>query len=199
MPKGRKGVTNPAVRRPMPAKEDAIVGDCLVFINSKVTKRKNSPRLYPTDADTIRYLKHAYAMGETAAVDILKQAKAINAARVTAMLPTLPNNVISELQENIAEARRSGDLATAGRCLIALGRFCGLDGPQINPEQQVRQLSDAALEAALEASIARKMELMSDDAFDDLRRRREVKRLAEAKPAAPAPEGDPIEAASTQR
>ena len=37
------------------------------------------------------------------------------------------------------------------------------------------------------------------DAFDDLRRRREVKRLAEAKPATPVPEGEPIEAASTQR
>ena len=61
MPKGKKGVTNPAVRRAMPAKEDAIVGDCLVFINSKITKRKNSPRLYPTNEDTIRYLRHAYA------------------------------------------------------------------------------------------------------------------------------------------
>ena len=193
MPKGKKGVTNPAVRRAMPAKEDAIVGDCLVFINSKITKRKNSPRLYPTNEDTIRYLRHAYAMTESDAVEVLRKAKLVNAERVTALMPTLPMNVISELQENVAEARRSGDLATAGRCLIALGRFCGLDGPQANPEQQVRQLSDAALEAALEASIARKLELMSDDAFDDLRRRREMKRLTEAKPAGAEPPMQPIE------
>lgn len=156
-----------------------MVADCRVFIQAK----KKGVRTYPTDHETVVYLRNAYNLSESIAFRILKAAKDANAEMINAMMPTLGANTIADLREIQQEARRSGDLGTAGRIGIALGRFCGLDGPQANPEQQVRQLSDAALEAALEASIARKLETMPEDAFADMVRRREAARLAGAKQA----------------
>lgn len=194
MPRVKPAQVTPASnRKSMPANEDAMVADCQIYIQCK----KKGVRLYPTDHDTITYLINTYRLTYYTAVGVLKAAKAKNAELINALMPTLGQNTIADLREIQQEARRIGDLGTAGRIGIALGRFCGLDGPQSNPEAQVRQLSDAALEAALEASIARKLESMPDDQLSDLMKRREQKRLAGAKPAALEPQ-DVIEAGGTE-
>lgn len=165
-------------RLPKGLSEKAMVEHVLAFIQSK----KRGVRVYPTDFETTTWIMKTFDVEVRLAQVALRGAYAAIADRVNSMLPLLGSNVVSQLQETIAEAGRVGDLATKGRCLIALGRFAGLDSQQNSPEQQVRQLSDAALEAALEASIARKLESMPEDAFEDLMRRREAKRLAGARP-----------------
>ena len=178
--------------RVLQVSETVMVEDCSVFLQKKTGKNA-----FPGDYAVVKYLMDKYGCRNSVAVAVLRGAKLAIAERVNALMPTLGPNVISELQETVQEAKRVGDLATAGRCLIALGRFAGLDQPQQSPEQQVRQLSDAALEAALEASIARKLESMPDDQLDDLMKRREAKRLAGAKQATLAP-SPMVEAESTE-
>lgn len=169
-----------ADRRRIPANEGVMIEDALTKMGIK--KGRGA---YPTDTDVLRGLVRTWKIDYSLALLVLQRAKEQIAARVTALSSTMGQNVIAELQENIQEARRVGDLATAGRCLIALGRFAGLDQPQVTADQQVKQLSDAALEAALKASLANKLEGMSEDEFEELRRRREEKRLAGAKWVAP--------------
>ena len=168
--------------RVLQVSETVMVEDAFAFLQKK--KGKDA---FPGDYAVVKYLMDKYGCRNSVAVAVLRGAKLAIAERVNALMPTLGPNVISELQETVQEAKRVGDLATAGRCLIALGRFAGLDQPQQSPEQQVRQMSDAALAAALEAARARDLETMPDDQFDDLVRRREQNRLAGAKQATLAP------------
>jgi ribosomal protein S13 len=163
------------------ASELVLVEDALRYIQES----KKGKRTFPTDYQVANWLEKKYGCGWRRAAAILASAKHHIALQTTALLPTLGANVIHELGEVIQEARRSGDMSTAVRGLAHLGKFAGLDQPQMSPEQQVKQLSDAALEAALEATIARKLETMSDDQFGDMVRRREERRLAGAKQATP--------------
>mgnify|MGYP000104858560 CR=1 FL=1 len=157
----------------------------LVEEAAKLLDKKNGRNSYLTDGEIIGRLCKQFRIDTPNATLALKGAKDIIAERINTLAPTLGQNVISDLQETVREAKKVGDLGTAGRCLIALGRFAGLDQPKPDPQAQVRQLSDAALEASIAAAVARKLEYMPQDQFEDLMRRREEARIRGAKLLAP--------------
>ena len=177
--------------------EAAMVEHALGYFYNRSARGR---RVFPTDMEIVTNLQVTYGIPTAKAVAVLRGMKVAIAERVNAVMPTMAQSVINDLSEEIQAARSKGDHGAAIRGLLGLGRFVGLDQPQVSPDQQVRQLSDAALDAALSSSIARSLETMSDDAFADLMRRREAKRLADAKPADPPPP-DPkplIDATSTE-
>lgn len=144
---------------------------------------KKGKRSFPSDADVVQYIRKTFGCETSKAVAVLRYAHRQVAEVIQAITPTLAQTTIADLRETFQEARRVGDLATAGRIGIAIGRFMGLDGPQVNPESQARQLSDAALEAAMRAQVAHHLETMSEDQYQDLQRRRDERRLQGAKQA----------------
>lgn len=157
--------------------------DALEFMREE----KKGKRAFPKDMEVVDYIKRKYRVDTAKAVGVLRYAHRQVADVIQAITPTLAQTTIADLRDIQQEARRVGDLATAGRVGIAIGRFMGLDGPQTNPESQARQLSDAALEAAMRAQLAHTLDTMSQDQLDDLLKRREERRLQEAKPAALEP------------
>lgn len=156
-----------------------MVAEALLFMRGE----KKGRRVFPSDAEVVDHVKKTYQVDTSKAVIVLRHAHRQVAEVVQAIIPTLAQTTISDLREIQQEARRVGDLGTAGRVGIAIGRFMGLDGPQANPEQQAKQLSDAALEAAMQASLHRLLETMPADQFADLQRRRDERAVAGAKPA----------------
>ena len=184
--------------------EKAPAGELLMVEEAtKLLEKKTGRGSFLTDSQVIKKLIATFRIDWGTGVEALKRAKGIVAERINTLMPTLGQNIIGELQDNVRAAQKAGDHATAGRCLIALGRFAGLDQPKPDPQQQVRQLSDAALEASIAAAVARKLEYMPQDQFEDLMRRREEARIRGAKLLAPdapllgMPKSDPIEADST--
>lgn len=148
---------------------------------------KKGKRSFPSDADVVQYIRKTYGCETSKAVAVLRYAHRQVAEVIQAITPTLAQTTIADLREIQAEARRAGDLGTAGRIGIAIGRFMGLDGPQVNPESQARQLSDAALEAAMRATVMHTLESMPDDQLDDLLKRRGERRLQGARQVALGP------------
>ena len=176
-PEGNLGKSSSAISL-VQVSDEALVEAAVEFLYDR---DKRGTRKFPTDMEIVTHLRTAYGLMAHKAVAVLRGMRARIAERVNATMATLPQNVLAELHDEIQAARRAKDHGASIRGLIAMGRFAGLDQPRIDSEQQVRQLSDAALEAALSSSISRALETMPADKFNDLVRRREI---AQAKQAA---------------
>lgn len=131
-----------------------------------LTPRRGKPGLCYVDTRD-KLVAEFGCSAATAELD-LKRAYEVIKSRLAAT--DLPSVIRTEMEALARAAADRGDRAVASVTWFRLGRLSGLTDE--SDETQARKLSDQALDAAIRASLAMRVESMSTEELEDVLRRR---------------------------
>lgn len=119
-----------------------------------------------------RMISKRFGVAMSTAADDIKRAQVMQAERYAALRPYYGGMVLQSLERIARKAEATDKLGVARATWVDIAKTCGLLLEQ-SDEAAARKMSDAALEAAIAAEAAVRLERMSEPEIADLLRRKQ--------------------------